>query len=818
MRKHLPPKDYFLNKKIPGYGDYVIKEYINSGMNAHMFRAYNETLSQSLACKIIPVANLQKGSIDNENWKIEAQRPNILQSDAVVKCRLQTIWKDPINNIDCLVLCFDYIDGVSLSSYIDDNKDNISINFIENILKIIFPVLYELKERGMEHGDLHEGNILVESPSRYSLGAEYRFRITDFSTRNIISLSMTSDDYFQIAHILRKLLSLIDYGSLSPRDKYKYNIFNYDFLARHLQETDPTIDPYVKNPKMLYEKLNSLDQEFIKKESTVEVSRLTTPFDYLSCEQIGDAHGVLQSLYSDKFLALADVQDKNNLILTGPRGCGKSTVFRSLSLFHRYLVANDGQEFVSFIGIYYRCDDLYFSFPRYKAPDNPLSIDIPLHFIITSLLFEALESLEFWGKKHYPEQFANNEKTISSALWELFEFAKPTEPGSDSFKRIQIKLKKERKRAADKQRFINDPKQTYSNFFGVEILTKACDIIQKGFPFLANRPFYFFIDDYSFPKITFDLQRNLNRLFMQRSHCCFFKLSTESPVSYSSEDVDGKAYVEGREFRLINLGILYLHEDPATKLMFIEDVFQRRLNAVPNYPCSTLDELIGDESASSFNEIARDLRDSKHQTVYGKTSLSNLCSGDIHYIINLVGKMVSTFGGPEKLRDKKINPRVNNEIQNKVIREEAGRFLNDLRSLSKHGEQLVNIVTTFGIVAHSYLMYKSSGNEGASPPHQCSRIEPLEELNLNSYESEVYTELLRYSVFIEDRRGKSLRGKVVPRLYLRRFLIPHFNLTFSKRDSMTLEPQEFSLLLKDPKKFEELKRLRKKTIDKPRLL
>ena len=48
----------------------------------------------------------------------------------------------------------------------------------------------------------------------------------------------------------------------------------------------------------------------------------------------------------------------------------------------------------------------------------------------------------------------------------------------------------------------------------------------------------------------------------------------------------------------------------------------------------------------------------------------------------------------------------------------------------------------------------------------------------------------------------------MPRLYLRRFLIPHFNLTFSMRDSIELEPAEFEVFLLNPKVFEQKLRLR----------
>jgi hypothetical protein len=90
----------------------------------------------------------------------------------------------------------------------------------------------------------------------------------------------------------------------------------------------------------------------------------------------------------------------------------------------------------------------------------------------------------------------------------------------------------------------------------------------------------------------------------------------------------------------------------------------------------------------------------------------------------------------------------------------------------------------------------------SEPPKQASRIEPYEPLALSPMAQLLYDELLRYSVFIEDFRGKSRRGHIVPRLFLRRFLIPHFNLTFSTRDSIELEPESFERFLLRPKDFE----------------
>src|SRR5437899_11904440 len=65
----------------------------------------------------------------------------------------------------------------------------------------------------------------------------------------------------------------------------------------------------------------------------------------------------------------------------------------------------------------------------------------------------------------------------------------------------------------------------------------------------------------------------------------------------------------------------------------------------------------------------------------------------------------------------------------------------------------------------------------------------------------IYNDLIKYAVFVSIVRGKSQRGAIVPRLYLRRLLIPTFRLTPSTRDNVGVNPKEFTLLLTDPESF-----------------
>ncbi|MBW2740295.1 MAG: hypothetical protein JRE64_15945 [Deltaproteobacteria bacterium] len=285
-------------------------------------------------------------------------------------------------------------------------------------------------------------------------------------------------------------------------------------------------------------------------------------------------------------------------------------------------------------------------------------------------------------------------------------------------------------------------------------------------------------------------------------------------MSYARNDIDTKAYVEGREFTLINLGLVYIHAGIEEKLQFIEDVFNRRLDAIGNYPVSDLEALLGSYSELNFNEDARLIRKGKRIEFWGKESLCHLCCGDIYHIIDLVKRMVANIGGAEGLSQIKSPRKILPEEQTKATREQAGNFLKGLRALP-NGHQLVEIVSVFGNVAHSYLKFRDSKNVKSNPPWQAHRIEPYEQLELSEEAQKIYDELLRYSVFIEDVKGKSRRGKVVPRLYLRRLLIPHFNLTFSMRDSIGLEANEVEKLLLLPKEFEKSHLVKKGLIADP---
>ena len=81
------------------------------------------------------------------------------------------------------------------------------------------------------------------------------------------------------------------------------------------------------------------------------------------------------------------------------------------------------------------------------------------------------------------------------------------------------------------------------------------------------------------------------------------------------------------------------------------------------------------------------------------------------------------------------------------------------------------------------------------------RLEIIDDFRVDGLAQEIYRDLIRYGLFMRDNRGKSVRASFVPRLYLRRLLLPFCTLALSKRDSVQLTSEAFTQLLLKPDVF-----------------
>ena len=494
MRANLPDPKLFQDLCVPGR-DIVLKRFVKSGNDGHVFCGHSDKVHRDFACKVIPRANLQP------DWRAEVEKAHALRSEAVVRFSDVIDWKNPQARFDCVVLISDFVDGPNLREFLCKRQADVSMPLVVQFLEAMLDMFNDMETVGIVHGDFHAGNVLVEERAYALAGPRFAFRVTDFGVASATSETRFKDDYLQLADVLRQLLATVNYPTCSPRDKRLFNALNDEFFARHLTEQDPTRDPLARNPRFLFDRLRELQAD-AGRTAGDDAARLQTPFDFLSCEQIGDAPALLKALYSDRFLGLREMKERNNVVVTGPRGCGKSTVFKSLSLRHQMRVGDAAPDRIDQIGVYYQCNDLYFAFPRYGMPERREAWDLPVHFMTSTLLSETLETLERWADQYFSQEFRQAEGRAAQRIWDVLRLQAPRQPGSETLKTIAVELQKQRRWAADKQRFAHDVKQPIRECFGADALQNVCNILSDAFPFLAPRPFYFLIADYSAPKVT----------------------------------------------------------------------------------------------------------------------------------------------------------------------------------------------------------------------------------------------------------------------------------------------------------------------------
>lgn len=801
--------DNFVGRRV---GDYTITELIGAGCIGKVYKAENKEFADERAIKFIPMEALEK----KENWEQEIIKVNKLSKSSARVVAYHTHDEIEIDGQKYMYIIWDYIPSQSLREIIDSKQ--ITMQIIIDVVFQSLTVFHACKAMSIQHSDFHAGNILVQDNDPLDIESGRRkIWVTDFGygTFSTVKALPPMDDYDGLARIVQECIEAIDFHQLaSAEERRYYRVLKQEF-PRYLHEVNPTEGEYVRHPAKLLEQLRRLFE--IKEDIPVTQKDVS---DFLAAEFIGDRYDEWEALFVPKFLATGTLLDKNICVLTGLRGCGKTMMFRRLShdlqrkLGHSGIAGED-----SFIGFYLNARVLAEAFPWLPVEKIEEARKQVINFFNVKWCIEILN----WLRDCVQNEPYTSVAWLSNYFTEYFPDAIFTSADYRGIINNIIEYcRSELSRTKLDSSYHADGIWRFSDY---SFLSDFLSEISKRHGFTLGRSIYFFLDDYSAPMINETMQKILNPVIFRRTSNLYFKISTESSESFINSSLNNKVLENGADYKLVDLGSeLFKGTQEKERIRdIIISILEKRIerSSLFNQRHIELSQLLG-ENEYNNNELASIIRQSDKKVLYsGIDVFCDLWSSDIRELIKIFSDMLSMEGKEEIEKhlseSQLVAPIISREHQDKVLREAGGRYLGLLTGVANpsenilesksggtYGEHLRDIVIAFQQVASFDLKNKTSKNQGTTPPKQARKIE-LTSTNgiLGQEASDYYRGLIRYGVFIQDYRAKSVRGAPAQRLYLRGLLVPYSLLTFSRRDCITFDWDDFEEFLLHPQEFAE---------------
>ncbi|MEC5127251.1 hypothetical protein VSU19_10860 [Verrucomicrobiales bacterium BCK34] len=699
-------------------GDYTLIKKCGQGAIGSVYKAVNDgDVKDVRAIKLIESKNLR------DNWVQEINKTTQIQNFAPVVSFIANGTID-FDDTNYTWIAWRFVKGKSVSETI--KLGEMTLPLLREIIVETLAVLFSCDKAGIQHGDLHAGNIMIEDANPLSIDSSNKVLVTDFGYLTASQGFTMLDDFQGLSIIVKDSLESINFHTLDGRDKAIYRKLK-EQNQQLLLDADRTEYDYARDPQKLREeflKIFSFDPSQ-KKELNRSVS------DYLAAEILGENYDEWQALFVPDFIGADRLVERNTTVLTGLRGCGKTTVFRRLSAEMNIRLGGPpkiaGAD--NFIGFYFNARSVAEAFPWLPDKHRDQARQQILHFFHSSWILEILDWLILstrekesfsWIIQYFRQLFGDRLTVTSTSVHGL--------------RQLKVFFEKERERARLKAAFVESGWELNSITLLEEVAQYT--INARG---LVNQPFYFFLDDYSTPLVTRSIQQILNAIVFRRGTNAIFKIATESTESLEYIGLNNKALELDDDFALIDSAYESLQEPRKKRNReLLNSILSRRIvrDEAAAKHASELVDIVG-KTPFSYNDLARTRREgaSKKKVIYsGEKIFCDIWSSNTREIIRLFSEILRS-AEPEdfpKLRRLK-EPLVSPNNQNSVFRAAGGKYRDVLRAASNptknlwernaksdesFGDKLVSIADAFSEMAIQELLSKDTKNGSTIAPKQ----------------------------------------------------------------------------------------------------
>jgi len=371
------------------------------------------------------------------------------------------------------------------------------------------------------------------------------------------------------------------------------------------------------------------------------------PFGFTASEHM-DESDVIEKLFV-KPPYFKYVNRPDTVLFFGPRGCGKTMLFRMILHQSRKSLENQlSAEETQGIAFYVNFNTSF----RFLDVEQKVFSNSNLPAIYFNLLYLHALVNEF-DRLQRNDKIASDE--IDAILSVIREAAGLPETSPVSFPDLTSRVTEFISRTRQGLLLENPSQDNLSNR---SFLSTLAGRLKAKSPFLNRSNIVFLLDDYADDWLPDRVSQIIKQIIFERSANCSFKIATiPGRQNFSSEHA--RQVLPSHDYQLISLAPAEVFPDIHSRSVFLREILNRRLS----YAAWSVD------SSSLFDSQSKPEEPIDYS---GITNLARLCTSDVRTVIDICSRMVTGI-------DAMKTP-IPRKIQNETIRRYSWQRAQQLRS------------------------------------------------------------------------------------------------------------------------------------------